>query len=85
MKEQKQEKFYNKSHQFVIETLKNAGVKIVYPIYLLGDEKSDSYSVSCNFMSVEPTILKESIDADEIRNLPKDAQIQLRTVWSYTD
>lgn len=85
MKEQKKEKYYNTSHEVIVETLKKAGVKIVYPIYLLGDAKSDFYSISCNFMSVEPTILKESIDADEIRNLPKDAQIQLRTVWSYTD
>lgn len=84
-KKEQKIKYYNKSHEVIIETLKNAGVKIVYPIYLIGDSKESHYNVSCNFMSVEPIIYKDAIDADEVRNLPKECQIQLRTVWSYKD
>ena len=90
MKETKKEKqkeqklkFYNNSHQVVIETLKNAGVNIVYPIYLIGDRKANHYNISCNFMSVEPIIKKELINEDEIHNLPNECQIKLRTVWSW--
>lgn len=82
MKESKQIKYYNASHEVIIETLKNAGVKITYPIYLIGDRKDDFYNVSCNFMSVDVTIPKSEINEEEVQNLPKDAQIQLRTVWS---
>jgi hypothetical protein len=90
MKETKKEKqkeqklkYYNNSHEVVVETLKKANVKINYPIYLIGDRKSDHYNVSCNFMSVEVTIPKNLINEDEIYNLPKECQIQLRTVWSW--
>lgn len=82
MKEQKKEKFLNESHKVIIETLKNAGVKIAYPIYLIGDRKADFYNVSCNFMSTDVSIPKSEINEEEIHNLPKDTQIQLRTVWS---
>lgn len=82
MKESKQIKYYNTSHETIIETLKKAGVKIVYPIYLIGDRKADFYNVSCNFMSVDVIIPKSEINEEEVQNLPKDAQIQLRTVWS---
>lgn len=82
MKEQKKEKYYNTSHEVIVETLKKAGVKIVYPIYLIGDRKADFYNVSCNFMSTDVAIPKSEINEEEIHNLPKDVQIQLRTVWS---
>ena len=81
------EKYVNKSHQVVIETLKEANVKIKNPIMLTATQYMDHYCVSCNFMCVGINIPKNMIDEDEIRAIPDDGKYRfiLNKVWTQKD
>ena len=82
-----EEKYVNKSHQVVIETLKEANVKIKNPIMLTANQYMDHYCVSCNFMGVGINIPKNMIDEDEIRAIPDDGKYRfiLNKVWTQKD
>ena len=81
------EKFVNKSHQVVIETLEKANVKIKNPIMLTANQYMDHYCVSCDFMGVGINIPKNMIDEDEIREIPNDGKYRfiLNKVWTQKD
>lgn len=81
------EKYVNKSQQVVIETLKEANVKIKNPIMLTATQYMDHYCVSCNFMGVGINIPKNMIDEDEIRAIPDDGKYRfiLNKVWTQKD
>ena len=81
------EKYVNKSHQVVIETLEQANVKIKNPIMLTANQYMDHYCVSCNFMGVGINIPKNMIDEDEILAIPDDGKYRfvLNKVWTQKD
>lgn len=81
------EKYVNKSHQVVIETLEKANVKIKNPIMLTATQYMDHYCISCNFMGVGINIPKNMIDEDEIRAIPNDGKYRfiLNKVWTQKD
>lgn len=81
------EKYVNKSHQVVIETLKEAKVKIKSPIMLTSNQYQDYWVVSCDFMGVGINIPKNMIDEDEIREIPDDCGTRfiLNKVWTQKD
>lgn len=81
------EKYVNKSHQVVIETLEKANVKIKNPIMLTATQYMDHYCVSCNYMGVGINIPKNMIDEDEIREIPNDGKYRfvLNKVWTQKD
>lgn len=81
------EKYVNKSHQVVIETLEKANVKIKNPIMLTANQYMDHYCVSCDFMGVGINIPKNMIDEDEIREIPNDGKYRfiLNKVWTQKD
>lgn len=81
------EKYVNKSHQVVIETLKEANVKIKYPIMLTSNQYQDYWVVSCDFMGVGINIPKSMIDEDEILEIQDDCCIRfiLNKVWTQKD
>ena len=78
-------KYVNDSHQVVIETLENAGVKIKNPIMLTTTQDKDYYSISCDYICVGINIPKEYIDEDEIKSIPRDLEHRfvLNKVWDY--
>ena len=81
------EKYVNKSHQVVMETLEQANVKIKNPIMLTATQYMDHYCVSCNYMGVGVNIPKNMIDEDEIQEIPNDGKYRfvLNKVWTQKD
>lgn len=81
------EKYVNKSHQVVMETLEKANVKIKNPIMLTANQYMDYYCVSCDYMGVGINIPKNMIDEDEIREIPNDGKYRfvLNKVWTQKD
>jgi hypothetical protein len=83
----KEQKYINESQKFVMETLKQAGVKIVNPIMLTANQYQDHWVISCNYMGVGINIPRNSIKEDEILELPHDQlpRIILNKVWTQKD
>lgn len=81
------EKYVNKSHQVVMETLEKANVKIENPIMLTANQYMEHYCISCNYMGVGINIPKNMIDEDEIREIPNDGKYRfvLNKVWTQKD
>lgn len=81
------EKYVNKSHQVVIETLEKANVKIKSPIMLTSNQYQDYWVVSCDYMGVGINIPKNMIDEVEIREIPDDCgnRFILNKVWTQKD
>lgn len=81
------EKYVNKSHQVVMETLEKANVKIKNPIMLTANQYMDYYCISCDYMGVGINIPKNMIDEDEIREIPNDGKYRfiLNKVWTQKD
>lgn len=65
----KQETFVTKSHQFIVNKLKENGFdKIEHEIQLFTNQLRDDYSVSINYMSTGVKIHGQDIDESELIN-----------------
>ena len=78
-------KFFNQSHQFLIETLQSAGVKPTAPIVISANQFDKHYSVLNGWSFVDVKIKKSDLDEDELRSIPDGygPKIIVNKIWTY--
>jgi hypothetical protein len=77
-------KFFNQSHQFLIETIESAGVKPLSPIIISADQFDKEYSVLNGGSFVDVKIKKTDINEDELREIPAGygPKIIVNKIWT---